>query len=576
MSPPGRPKGECRSAQHEGTPVTSNLKRLVAAGLLLALLVFAGLGLASYRSTQQLAASAADSERAQRVLTLLAALRATLAEAGNGGAKAAALEQVSALRPLLATDAAQYSRAVALGPLLNARFEPPSTPEQAQRVQDRLRAAITELQQNAESALTAQQQRSEAAAGKALGLIALCSATALLALALAAWRAWRDFSARQRDAAALAASEQAHAQAAAQLQRWRETSLDTPCQLDADGCFLEPDAASEALWGWPTAAIRSAPYLDHVLPEDRARLREGIALALAGTAARALHHRWRRADGSVVHLLFSASALGADGTLLCLARDVGETEALRAQTAQQTQALQQRSEEVAQAQSRATAAEALRARLLDTLGRELRAPVNAVADAAAVLQQGLVGPPSPGQQRPLKTLSDAAQRMQAFISDTLDLAALDAGQVALIKEPFDLCDVIATVAAQLRPQAAAQGLALRVAIDDALVGLARGDGQRTADVLRKLLAHAIASTEAGSVTLHAAPHETQTLRVTVTNTRTGMTPEVLAQLFDPYRGELGGLALPIAQRLAHLMGGDVAAGLAAAGGCEMSFTLPAA
>jgi len=49
MSPQGRPKGEYRSAQHEGTPVSPKRRRLVATLAWTAAAVALALGFAAYR-----------------------------------------------------------------------------------------------------------------------------------------------------------------------------------------------------------------------------------------------------------------------------------------------------------------------------------------------------------------------------------------------------------------------------------------------------------------------------------------------------------------------------------------------
>jgi signal transduction histidine kinase len=145
------------------------------------------------------------------------------------------------------------------------------------------------------------------------------------------------------------------------------------------------------------------------------------------------------------------------------------------------------------------------------------------------------------------------------------MAGLQAGQLRLAHEAFDVWETANQVATEMRPLALDKGLKFDVQLA-ADLGYARGDAARVAQVLRELLHNAIRFSECGRVSLHAGLQQDGQLRFQVVDSGIGMASEDQAGLFEAFhhidnplaQAHTGsGLGLAICRRLARLMGGDL-------------------
>jgi CheY-like chemotaxis protein len=129
----------------------------------------------------------------------------------------------------------------------------------------------------------------------------------------------------------------------------------------------------------------------------------------------------------------------------------------------------------------------------------------------------------------------------------------------------------------------AKGVQIEARID-AGVGQVTGDPARLHQAIWNVLANAVKFTAAGGRVGVRLERRDSDAVVTVNDTGTGMTPEVLAHVFDGFRqGESGatrsfgglGIGLTIVRELVQLHGGDIEAGSAGPGrGSQFTIRLP--
>ena len=578
----------------------------VAVALALALLLLLG-GLALH-GTLSLRSDSTALQRGQRSLTALARLGAVVAEAEGAlrglaptanpqalapyrRARDESEAQLAELRSALAADDAQFNRLVALGALLSQRFDalvaalqanprragaPPLTADASDdaHLHDRVQAALAELRLHAEKQLAVAQAHHDASASRALVSIALSCAAALGLVGFGGWRLQRERVQTRRAGARQQAALRAQVLSDRALQRVLDTSFDALFTIDAEGRFERTGAACERLWGWPAESLPGKPYVDLVLPEDRRKTEQAIEAAPAGPDSTEVRGRCRHRNGSTVHVLWRAQGLGSDGKLLCLVRDVGESEKLRAESSRLNEALQQSSADLAQAREQAESTARLRTAFMTHVGAGLRSSPVAIVSLAEMLQQGLGGPLNAEQQREMAKLLETARSLGARINALLDLALIDGRQLNLAREPFDLLEAVQKVASDMRGPAEKKGLRFDCQLADDL-GYARGDAARVEQVLRALLEHVIRSTAAGPVALRAASPVGGLIRITISDGGPAMTPEEAAGLFDPFRAGGAGLMLALARQLAMLMGGEIRVGSEPGGANGFTLSLPA-
>ncbi|MFA6823191.1 MAG: ATP-binding protein, partial [Geobacter sp.] len=174
------------------------------------------------------------------------------------------------------------------------------------------------------------------------------------------------------------------------------------------------------------------------------------------------------------------------------------------------------------------------------------------------------------QQQYLESIESSATSLVSLISDILDLSRIEAGKMSLESTDFSLCNCIQELLDSQRYHIQMKDVRVETAFADDLPVLLRGDQLRTRQILLNLVGNAIKFTEQGRITI-AADTVSRTgdqllIRLTVSDTGIGMTPEAMEGIFAPftqadssttrkYGGS--GLGLAICRRLAELMGGRI-------------------
>ena len=232
----------------------------------------------------------------------------------------------------------------------------------------------------------------------------------------------------------------------------------------------------------------------------------------------------------------------------------------------------------------AEAASAAKSAFLATMSHEMRTPLNALIGLSHLLE----GTPLDAEQRDFLTKIQLAGRsLLGVINAVLDLAKIEAGEMPLEQQPFELRALLDEVAALLGPQAAAKQLALGVQANPALPAWVLGDAARLRQILVNLIGNAIKFTERGRVDLVAEPSVDRQgrtrLRFAVRDTGIGIGPEDLVRLFQPFvqadasttrRFGGTGLGLSIVRHLAQMMGGETGVNSQPGEGSEFWVTLP--
>ncbi len=303
-----------------------------------------------------------------------------------------------------------------------------------------------------------------------------------------------------------------------------------------------------------------------------------------------LEFRFRHKDGSYRWILAQAALLtDADGQayrMLGTHIDITsqkEAEAERQQLLQQHAAeleaqVKQRTAELQAAMEKAQTADRLKSTFLATMSHELRTPLNSIIGFTSVLNQELAGPLNDEQKKQLGMVQNSARHLLALINDVLDISKIEAGQIEIIRSPFDIHEAIETVMRSVLPMAQKKGLELTVSFGPA-VGAVVSDRRRVGQILLNLLSNAVKFTERGQVELQAWLDAGQ-LYVSVRDTGIGIKAEDLRHLFRPFQQLDGGLArrhegtglgLSICANLARLLGGEVT--VESAWGVGSTFTL---
>jgi len=189
------------------------------------------------------------------------------------------------------------------------------------------------------------------------------------------------------------------------------------------------------------------------------------------------------------------------------------------------------------------------------------------------------------QRQHTETIASCGNSLLALINDILDLSKIEAGQLEVIRERFDLHDCVHEAMRVLQPTAQGKDLALDVTVADAVPRLVSGDELRLRQVLVNLISNAVKFTKRGSVALTVEATDrggSLELAFAVTDSGIGIPHEVQARLFRPFTQadssishQFGGtgLGLAISRQLVELMGGAISVESMPGHGSTFRFTV---
>jgi CheY-like chemotaxis protein len=212
-----------------------------------------------------------------------------------------------------------------------------------------------------------------------------------------------------------------------------------------------------------------------------------------------------------------------------------------------------------QAREAVEAADAAKSGLLTIVGQELRAPMQAVVAMGELLLDSEL---DAAQRRNAETLVQSARRLLSSLTEVVDFAALESGEVDLETERFDLHALVKSAASELQARASEKGVTTGVDMAANCPRFIIGDEARVRQVLMGLIEASLQSTSEGSVRLYASVNDAEmpfTVRFDIADNGAGLCAAERASLFQPMADTSragGGLGLPIARRLAEAMGGD--------------------
>ncbi|HEY2661065.1 MAG TPA: PAS domain S-box protein [Caulobacteraceae bacterium] len=269
-----------------------------------------------------------------------------------------------------------------------------------------------------------------------------------------------------------------------------------------------------------------------------------------------LELRARKADGEWIWLESNPSAI-EDGH----GRIIGAMTVLRDVTARR--ALE---DELRRKQAEAEAAALAKAEFLANMSHEIRTPLTGVIGFAGLLAR-MEGLPEKAQTY-TKRITTGGQALLSLVNDILDFSRIEAGQIELNPQPFDLRAFVEDTVDLVRPEAEAKGLDVRFEPSATLPAIVRADSERMRQVLLNLIGNAIKFTAKGGVTVrldHLAANGDH-IRFSVSDTGVGISADHSDRLFQRFSQIDGsntrryggaGLGLAISKGLVELMGGQI-------------------
>ena len=331
--------------------------------------------------------------------------------------------------------------------------------------------------------------------------------------------------------------------------------------FSSDGRLRLYNPAYGRIWDLPSGDLANEPHISDLIERHHAffpaagdwpMVRDGMLALFSERIAR--HGRIERSDGSILDY---ASVPLPDGAVLTTWLDVTDS-------ARVERALRERNDALA-------TADRLKSAFIANVSAEVRTPMTTILGFSEILTHEYFGKLNKRQQDYARGITEAGQHLLQVLSDILDLATIEAGQMTLSLNTVDIHGMLTAVLRLTRERLREKRLELN--FDCPLdIGWMVADERRIRQVLFNLLSNAVKFTPSqGQVTLAAqrgtgdngGPDE---VLFTVADTGRGIAPEEQDRVFGSFvRGAGGedlrqggaGLGLSLVKSFVELHGGHV-------------------
>jgi PAS domain S-box-containing protein len=348
-----------------------------------------------------------------------------------------------------------------------------------------------------------------------------------------------------------------------------EANIDAIMTTDPSGIITDVNKQMEALTECTRDELIGAPFKDYFTDPDRAEA--GIKRVLSEKKLTDYELTACARNGRKTVVSYNATTFYDRERKLqgvfAAARDVTERKRFE-------RALQETNVELESARSAAEKANLAKSDFLSSMSHELRSPLNAILGFAQLMESASPVPTA-AQAESIAQILQAGWHLLKLINEILDLAVIESGKVSLSTEPVSLSEVISECQAMMEPQAQQSGIRMTFPRFDNPT-FVRADRTRLKQILINLLSNAIKyNQEQGRVAVDCTVNAPERIRISVKDTGAGLSPEKLAQLFQPFNRlgqEAGGVAgtgigLVVTKRLAELMGGALGVESTVGEGC---------
>jgi len=227
-------------------------------------------------------------------------------------------------------------------------------------------------------------------------------------------------------------------------------------------------------------------------------------------------------------------------------------------------------EQLVLAKDAAECASRAKSEFLSRMSHELRTPLHWVLGYSQLLGSDPDEPLSPTQGESLKRIEDAGRQLLDMINEIIDFARLESGHLRIRVETVSFAPVAREAMEGAASAAEARQIRLQLGAGfepDAQEMPVQADAERLRQVLDNLLSNAVKFNAPGGLvrldlTGGGSPGR---VRLSVTDTGAGLTPEQRHQLFRPFarldanEREIDGtgVGLALGRRLMMLMGGEI-------------------
>ena len=378
---------------------------------------------------------------------------------------------------------------------------------------------------------------------------------------------YRDISDRVKAQEALRDSK-------AQLQYVLNNTKDIIFQVDLKGHFIFANKAAEGMTGYNLDELMRMSFYELVEPTYHQIIEDRVAQRIAKEAiSDSFKFKILRKNGVQIWVELTTSPIIRKNSVIGIqgvARDISQRIKFE--------------EELKAAKNKAEEADHLKSAFLANMSHEIRTPMNAILGFSRLLNNPSVSKDQ--QNEYIEIINSRGNHLLQVINDIIDLSKIDANQITIQKEEFNLNAFLGEIHSNFLQKFREKAgnnitFTLEKGLDDKQA-VVRLDRTRMEQVFSYLLHNALKYTEKGEVRLGYYLNEGQ-LFFYVRDTGVGIPEHKQEVVFERFRQsddsktrEYGGtgLGLSISKGLIELMGGDIWLDSTLGEGTVFYFSLP--
>ncbi len=358
-----------------------------------------------------------------------------------------------------------------------------------------------------------------------------------------------------------------------------DTVFDGVISTDKKGIIKSFSPAAERIFQYSRDEVIGRK-VEMLMPEPYHSEHDGYIHAYMSTGVRKVMGGKREVQGKrkdkttfPLDLALGESTVGGEPLFIATIRDISRRK-------QHAQAL-------SDAKEQAEAANKAKSDFLSSMSHELRTPLNGIIGFAQLLEFNREEPLSESQKEYVDHILNSGRHLLDLINEILDLARIESGRVELEYTSVDPLDIFAECIDLVGPMAAERNIRIvdRAPDDREEPFSVLADYTRVKQILINLASNAIKyNRPGGEIRFGCCPLGQGFLRISVSDTGTGIPPEKLTDLFQPFNRagadkskiEGTGIGLTITRNLVEMMGGRIGVESTQGVGSTFWFDLPLA
>jgi PAS domain S-box-containing protein len=444
------------------------------------------------------------------------------------------------------------------------------------RQMNRVRVIISEMKQEEEDLLKRRARDFQASTRKTTLTFLCVIFLEFLLLGLVYYVLRRDIAQRKRAEQLLQESEDRH-------RKLFDNNPHPTWVFDRETLrFLAVNDAAVRKYGYSSDEFLKMTIKNIRPPEDVPVLLDSVGRVRDGNESIGIW-RHRRKDGTDIDVEITSYVLSfADRPAeVVVAVDVTERKRDEAEKRKFMEKLAASNQELDLRNREVERATLLKSKFLASMSHELRTPLNAIVGFSDLLADETPGELNSKQKRFVNHIKQGSAHLLQLINDILDLSKIEAGQLELRCEDFQLKDALPEVLSTIRPLAMIKNIQIQHKLKTDLS--VHADRVRFKQVLYNLLSNAVKFTpKDGRIDIDCVEKGNEVC-ISVTDTGIGIRSEDQAVVFEEFRQVEGntdtanegtGLGLAITKRLVEQQGGKISLESEPGKGSRFTFTLP--